>query len=87
MTGRLDGIVGGRRFPGGVARTALSHLGLRLDGRARSGRPWSSRPRGTRATRGWCARGEELLVSYYSSHEGRTAIYLATLEPLTESGR
>ena len=87
MTGRLDGIVGGRRFPGGVARTALSHLGLRLDGPGPLGPPLILPSAGDTSYPGMVRSGEELLVSYYSSHEGRTAIYLATLEPLTESGR
>ena len=87
MTGRLDGIVGGRRFPGGVARTALSNLGLRLDGPGPLGPPLVLPSAGDTSYPGLVRSGEELLVSYYSSHEGRTAIYLATLEPLTEEGR
>ena len=87
MTGRLDGIVGGRRFPGGVARTALSHLGLRLDGPGPLGPPLVLPSAGDTSYPGMLRSGEDLLVSYYSSHEGRTSIYLATLEPLAAEQR
>lgn len=87
MTGRLDGIVSGRRFTGGVARTALSHLSLRLDEPSPLGQPLVLPSAGDTSYPGLVRSGEELLVSYYSSHEGRTAIYLAALAPLAEERR
>lgn len=87
MTGRLDGVVGGRRFPGGVARTALSYLSLRLDGPSPLGQPLVLPSAGDTSYPGLVRSGGELLVSYYSSHEGRTAVYLATLESLAEERR
>ena len=59
----------GRRFPGGVARTALSHLGLRLDGPGPLGPPLVLPSAGDTSYPGMLRSGEDLLVSYYSSHE------------------
>jgi len=71
-----DWIVGGRRYLGGGARTTLA----RLDSAGTLGPPLVLPSGGDTSYPGLVRIGDTLLVSYYSSHEGRSAIYLATLE-------
>ena len=69
-------IVGGRRHHGGEARTWLARV--EPDSGATT---WLCElpSGGDSSYPGFVLRGDELLVSYYSSHEGKAAIYLATV--------
>jgi hypothetical protein len=71
-----DWWVAGRDYAGGQTRTMVAHLGK--DGAWTE--PVILPSSGDTSYPGLVRINRTLLVSYYSSHEGKTAIYLATLE-------